>query len=129
MYGNAVICVEYMKYDIKKELMDKLNIINETDITIITNIINKRITYINMSSFSLEEYFTFEKRDDLILTTYIEYRTLKTLRKHRAFKIFNKYLKPRIIHRLYKYPNGLRFNKIKNNYELFHSKLIMHNQF
>jgi len=104
MLRNSMICAEYIKNDVKKLFINQFNITNETDIKIITSVLDRIIARENISSYSLKEYYDYQINRRLVQRTKVEYDVLKVL---------SKYLKPRIIHHLYKYPNGLRFKKLK----------------
>ena len=102
-----IINVEYIRMDVKRLFITKFKIKEQSDIDIITNIIERRINVHNCPNYSWRGYYTFGVDKKLLYSVKVEYS---------ALKILSKYLKPRIIHHLYKYPNGTRFKTLKKKY-------------
>ena len=76
---------------------------------ILDNIINKRIPDdIYHCEFSWRGYLSFEINKSIAHSLRPEFNALKILKK---------YLTPVIIHRLYRYPDGLRYKALKNRFE------------
>ena len=109
--------IEYIRMDVKRQFITKFKIKKQENIDIITNIIERRINVHNCPNYSWRGYYTFGIDKKLLYSVKVEYNALKVL---------SKYLKPRLIHHLYKYPNGMRFITLKekyNNYNLSNIQL------
>lgn len=112
-----IINVEYIRMDIKRQFIMKFKIKEQADINIVINILELRINVNNCPKYSWRGYYTFGIDKKILYETKVEYNALKVL---------SKYLKPRLIHHLYKWPNGLRFKtlkKIYNNYNILNMQL------
>ena len=88
-----VINVKYIRMDVKSQFIMKFQIKEQSDIDIITNILERRINVHNCPNYSWRGYYKFGIDKKLLYSAKVEYNALKVL---------SKYLKPRIIHHLYK---------------------------
>lgn len=102
----------FIRKDVRSRFISEFNITDEKDLVLLDNIINKRIPdNINgsyLSEFSWRGYLSFEVNKSHVRSIRLEFNALKILKK---------YLTPVIMHRLYRYPDGLRYKALKNRFE------------
>ena len=99
----------FIRKDVRSRFISEFNIPDEKDLVLLDNIINKRIPDdIYHCEFSWRGYLSFEINKSIAHSLRPEFNALKILKK---------YLTPVIIHRLYRYPDGLRYKALKNRFE------------
>jgi hypothetical protein len=100
---------EFIRKDVCNKFINIFNITDPKELKILDNIVNHRIRDDKFEcEFSWRGYFSFEIDKSIAHSLKPEFNALKVLRK---------YLTPLVIHRLYRYPDGLRFNMLRRSFE------------
>lgn len=103
---------------ILKELVDIIYNNNLINNKIITEYVVKRTLSIINTNYTYEEYYYCALQNTLLLKIKEIYDNIKKRQKYIYNKLTIKFnLRKYLIERLYRYPDGLRLKKLKDNFE------------
>ena len=109
MFEDISPTTEYIRIDVRNKFINEFNLTDRDDIQLLDNILQHHFPNDKVvCDLSWRGYITFEINKSIMYALKPEFNALKVLRKH---------LTPIIIHRLYRYPDGLRFCELRDKYE------------